>query len=58
VGDLELTYETMQLAADPGLMLFAYTAEPGTRSAQALDLLASWGATPQQVQASEVADEA
>jgi transcriptional regulator with XRE-family HTH domain len=58
VGDLELTYETMQLAADPGLMLFAYTAEPGTRSAQALDLLASWAATPQQVQASEVADEA
>ncbi len=45
VGDLELTYETMTLAADPSLMLFAYTAEPGTRSAEALDLLASWAAT-------------
>jgi hypothetical protein len=38
----------MQLTADTGLMLFAYSAEPGTRSEQALDLLASWAATPQQ----------
>jgi len=45
VGDLELTYETMALAADEGLMLFVYTAEPGTRSEEALDLLASWAAT-------------
>ena len=35
------------LAADPSLMLFAYTAAPGTRSAEALDLLASWAATPE-----------
>lgn len=47
VGELDLTYETMQLTADAGLMLFAYSAEPGTRSEQALDLLASWAATPQ-----------
>lgn len=47
VGALDLTYETMQLTADAGLMLFAYSAEPGTRSEQALDLLASWAATPQ-----------
>ena len=45
VGDLELTYETMTLAADEGLMLFVYTAEPGTRSEEALNLLASWAAT-------------
>ena len=31
VGDLELTYEGMELPSDPGLMLFAYTAEPGRR---------------------------
>ncbi len=37
----------MTLAADPSLMLFAYTAAPGTRSAEALDLLASWAATPE-----------
>jgi transcriptional regulator with XRE-family HTH domain len=46
VGELHLTYENMQLTADAGLMLFAYSAEPGTRSEQALDLLASWAATP------------
>ena len=30
VGDLELTYESMEVAADSGLTLFAYTAEPGS----------------------------
>jgi transcriptional regulator with XRE-family HTH domain len=58
VGKLELAYETMQLTADAGLMLFAYSAEPGTRSEQALDLLASWAATPVQAGAPAVADEA
>ncbi len=32
VGDLELTYEAMALSADTGLTMFAYTAEPGTKS--------------------------
>jgi MmyB-like transcription regulator ligand binding domain len=45
VGDLELSYEGMELPADPGLTLFAYTAEPGTRSEDGLKLLASWAAT-------------
>jgi transcriptional regulator with XRE-family HTH domain len=45
VGDLELTYESMELSADHGLTMFAYTAEPGSSSAQNLDLLASWAAT-------------
>jgi hypothetical protein len=45
VGELSLTYETMQLAADAGLMLFVYTAEPGSKSDEALNLLASWAAT-------------
>lgn len=31
VGDLELTYEAMELSADTGLVMFAYTAEPGTK---------------------------
>jgi len=57
VGELHLTYENMQLTADTGLTLFAYSAEPGTRSEQALNLLASWAATPAEVEASEVADE-
>ncbi len=46
VGDLELTYEAMALSADTGLTMFAYTAEPGTKSEQALQLLGSWAATP------------
>ena len=46
VGDLELSYEAMQLPADPGLTMVVYSAEPGSASQQALDLLASWTATP------------
>lgn len=45
VGRLELSFERLEVAADPGLMIVAYTAEPGSRSAEALDLLASWTAT-------------
>ncbi len=45
VGDLELSYNRIELSADPGLMIVAYTAEPGTRSQEALSLLASWAAT-------------
>ena len=36
----------MELTADSGLRLAVFTAEPGTRSAEALELLASWTATP------------
>ena len=36
----------MELAADPGLTIVTYTAEPGSRSEQGLSLLASWIATP------------
>jgi transcriptional regulator with XRE-family HTH domain len=46
VGELELSYETMDLAPDTGLNISVYTAEPGSASQQALDLLASWSATP------------
>ena len=45
VGDLNLTYNRLDLAADPGLTLFTYTAEPGSRSEEALKLLGSWAAT-------------
>ncbi len=46
VGEMELSFETMALSADAGLALNVYTAEPGSRSEQALRLLASWTATP------------
>ncbi|MGK5112665.1 MULTISPECIES: helix-turn-helix transcriptional regulator [unclassified Geodermatophilus] len=45
VGDMTLAYEVMALTADDGLALNAFTAEPGSASADALGLLASWAAT-------------
>jgi transcriptional regulator with XRE-family HTH domain len=45
VGELELDYEVMDVAADDGLTISIYSAEPGSRPAQALDLLGSWTAT-------------
>jgi hypothetical protein len=45
VGDLELAYEAMTLSSDPDLTFLAYTAAPGTASADAITLLASWAAT-------------
>jgi transcriptional regulator with XRE-family HTH domain len=46
VGDLDLDYDALEIPADPGLTIVAYSAEPGSPSRQALDLLASWAATP------------
>ena len=46
IGELELSYEVMELSADAGLRLAIFTAEPGTRSEEAVNLLASWAATP------------
>jgi len=34
-----------QAPQDAGLVVFAHTAEPGSESAESLDLLASWAAT-------------
>lgn len=45
VGDLTLTYEGMELTAEPGLSLLIYTAEPGSASEERLRLLASWAAS-------------
>jgi transcriptional regulator with XRE-family HTH domain len=46
VGDLELAYESLEMASDPGLSLTLYAAEPGSPTAHALDLLGSWTASP------------
>jgi len=45
VGRLELAFDAMDLPADPGLTLTAYSAEPGSSSEDGLRLLASWAAT-------------
>jgi transcriptional regulator with XRE-family HTH domain len=48
VGELTLDFEAMELSADAGLTLTAYTPEPASPSADALNLLGSWvsSATP------------
>jgi transcriptional regulator with XRE-family HTH domain len=45
VGDITIAYECMELAAEPGLTLTVYTAEPGSPSEEALRLLGSWTAS-------------
>jgi hypothetical protein len=57
VGDLTLAFESMDLTADQGLRLNAYTAEPGSPSQDALNLLASWTAAPPERTATHLAGE-
>ena len=45
VGELDLEFEAMTLTSDPDLTFVAYTAEPGSASADGLRMLASWAAT-------------
>lgn len=45
VGQLTLAFEGLEMAAEPGLTLTIYTAEPGSPSAERLQLLASWAAS-------------
>ncbi len=49
VGRLDLDYESMELPAEPGLALIVYTAAPGSSTADALTMLASWSARPDAV---------
>ena len=42
VGDLTLQYERLSVAGDPGLEIFTYVAEPGSRSEESFTLLADW----------------
>jgi hypothetical protein len=46
----------LDLSADSGLALLVYTAEAGSRSAEALDLLASWTATIEAGDASKTSE--
>jgi transcriptional regulator with XRE-family HTH domain len=45
VGSLDLDYEALQLSSERGLQLIAYSARPGSPTADALTLLSSWAAT-------------
>lgn len=48
VGELELTFEVMDLPADVGQSLIVYGAEPGSPTEAALHLLSIWAATNEQ----------
>ncbi|GIU55768.1 helix-turn-helix transcriptional regulator [Arthrobacter sp. NicSoilC12] len=45
-GDVSLQFETLDLPGDEGQTLYAFTAEPGSASENALAFLASWAASP------------
>lgn len=45
VGEVTLSYEGLELTAEPGLSFLIYTATPDSPSEERLKLLASWAAT-------------
>ncbi|GIE76809.1 transcriptional regulator [Actinoplanes philippinensis] len=49
VGDLELTYEGLELSGERDLTIVTYSAEPGTSSSDGLQLLAAWAATQEAI---------
>ena len=57
VGELSLSFNRMDIAADHGLTLFTYAAEPGSRSEEALNLLGSWAATIENAEPERLADQ-
>jgi transcriptional regulator with XRE-family HTH domain len=56
VGDLTLTFNRLDLVADHGLTMFTYSAEPGSRSEEALKLLGSWAATVDPAESARVSE--
>jgi transcriptional regulator with XRE-family HTH domain len=58
VGDLSLTYEMLGLAADSGIAILTYTADPGSKSDEALQLLGSWAATLDEAETAGVTETA
>lgn len=46
VGEMTLSYESIIIPSNNGIVIATYLAEPGTPSADALELLRSWSAQP------------
>jgi transcriptional regulator with XRE-family HTH domain len=57
VGDLTLAFEMLELPADPGLSVLTYSAEPGSRSEDALRDLGRWSETRTKLSAIRVGSE-
>jgi transcriptional regulator with XRE-family HTH domain len=55
VGDIDVSFEGMQLASAPGLLLLAYITPPGTESRDKMQLLANWSATHNATHSADVA---
>ncbi len=47
VGEIEVTYDVLELPGETGLAITTFSCEPGTTSADRLALLATWAATQQ-----------
>jgi transcriptional regulator with XRE-family HTH domain len=56
VGELALAFDAMELPADPGLTLTAYSAEAGSPAEERLALLGSWFATLDRARSTHAAD--
>jgi transcriptional regulator with XRE-family HTH domain len=56
VGSLTVSFDAMELPADPGLTLTVYAAEPGSASQEKLAMLASWAAPQAGVEATPAHD--
>jgi transcriptional regulator with XRE-family HTH domain len=57
VGELSLSLTRLDLPADHGLTIFAYAAEPGSRSEEALKLLGIWAATADPAESAHATDQ-
>jgi len=51
VGDLDLSFDALDMPGESGLTLTAYSAQPGSAAADGLALLASWSATQERADA-------
>lgn len=58
VGDLDLTYQSMDLASDRGLLMLVFSAEPGSASHERLQLLSNWASTHPDPASAEAANRA
>jgi transcriptional regulator with XRE-family HTH domain len=57
VGELILSFNSLDLAADPGLTIHTYTPEPGSRSENVMKLLGSWAATIEDAPSASASDD-
>ncbi|MEZ0292534.1 MAG: transcriptional regulator, partial [Solirubrobacteraceae bacterium] len=57
VGELSLSFNRLDIAADHGLTIFTYAAEPCSRSEEALNLLGSWAATVDLAESARTTDQ-